>query len=72
MKCDSHRLERRTIAAAEAFSDPLRQFRYAWRRGKTGMREPARTGILTHVLLRTAGHWLIVNSQNTDIVKSNS
>lgn len=39
---------------------------------RSGKEEPARTGILTHVLTRTAGHWLIVTSQNTDIIKLNS
>ena len=28
---------------------------------------PTRTGILTHVLVRTNGHWLIVLTQNTNI-----
>jgi uncharacterized protein (TIGR02246 family) len=35
------------------------------RNGKVG---PKRTGILTHVIVKTAGHWLIVMSQNTDVV----
>jgi uncharacterized protein (TIGR02246 family) len=30
---------------------------------------PTRTGILTHVLARIDGHWLIVLTQNTDISK---
>jgi uncharacterized protein (TIGR02246 family) len=30
---------------------------------------PTRTGILTHVLARIDGHWLIVLTQNTDITK---
>jgi uncharacterized protein (TIGR02246 family) len=34
-----------------------------------GQVAPTRTGILTHVLVRTDGHWLIVLSQNTDIAK---
>lgn len=34
-----------------------------------GKQEPTRTGVLTHVMTRTAGHCLIVISQNTDIVK---
>ena len=38
-------------------------------RSPNGEAAPARTGILTHVLVRTGGHWLIVLSQNTDIVK---
>jgi len=32
-----------------------------------GRAVPARTGILTHVLVKADGHWLIVVSQNTDI-----
>jgi uncharacterized protein (TIGR02246 family) len=36
---------------------------------ENGQMAPMRTGILTHVLLRTDGHWLIVASQNTDIAK---
>jgi len=34
-----------------------------------GQVAPTRTGILTHVLVRTDGHWLIVLSQNTDIAR---
>ena len=34
-----------------------------------GQVAPARTGILTHVLARIDGHWLIVLTQNTDIAK---
>ncbi len=30
---------------------------------------PVRTGILTHVLERIDGHWMIVLTQNTDIAK---
>lgn len=30
---------------------------------------PARTGILVHVLAHTSGTWLIVDSQNTDIIE---
>ena len=37
-----------------------------------GKEEAPRTGILTHVLTRTAGHWVIVTSQNTDIIKPNN
>ena len=37
-----------------------------------GKMEPARTGILTHVLTRAAGNWVIVASQNTGIVKPNN
>jgi uncharacterized protein (TIGR02246 family) len=33
----------------------------------TGQLAPTRTGILTHVLERIDGHWLIVLTQNTDI-----
>jgi uncharacterized protein (TIGR02246 family) len=33
----------------------------------TGQPAPTRTGILTHVLERLDGHWLIVLTQNTDI-----
>jgi uncharacterized protein (TIGR02246 family) len=33
----------------------------------TGQLAPMRTGILTHVLERLDGHWLIVLTQNTDI-----
>jgi uncharacterized protein (TIGR02246 family) len=36
---------------------------------ETGPFAPTRTGILTHVLERIHGHWLIVLSQNTDIAK---
>jgi len=36
---------------------------------ENGQAAPTRTGILTHVLARANGHWLIVLSQNTDIVK---
>ena len=32
-----------------------------------GRLAPPRTTILTHVLVRAAGHWLIVLSQNTDV-----
>ena len=39
---------------------------------RAGKEEATRTGILTHVLTRTAGHWVIVISQNTDIIKPNS
>jgi uncharacterized protein (TIGR02246 family) len=35
----------------------------------TGKLAPPRTGILTHVLVRINGHWLIVLTQNTDIAK---
>ena len=35
----------------------------------SGQLVPTRTGILTHVLARIDGHWLIVLSQNTDITK---
>jgi uncharacterized protein (TIGR02246 family) len=38
---------------------------------ENGQVAPTRTGILTHVLIRTDGHWLIVETQNTDIVKPN-
>lgn len=34
---------------------------------ETGQLAPTRTGILTHVLERVDGHWLIVLTQNTDI-----
>jgi uncharacterized protein (TIGR02246 family) len=34
-----------------------------------GQIAPNRTGILTHVLVKADGHWLIAVSQNTDIVK---
>jgi uncharacterized protein (TIGR02246 family) len=37
-----------------------------------GKEEPTRTGILTHVLTRAAGNWVIVASQNTGIVKPNN
>ena len=30
---------------------------------------PERNGILVHVLARTAGRWLIIDSQNTDIIE---
>jgi len=33
----------------------------------TGQLAPTRTGILTHVLERIDGQWLIVLTQNTDI-----
>jgi len=36
---------------------------------ESGEPVPTRTGILTHVLARIVGHWLIVLSQNTDISK---
>jgi uncharacterized protein (TIGR02246 family) len=36
---------------------------------ETGQLAPSRTGILTHVLERIDGHWLIVLTQNTDIAK---
>jgi len=36
---------------------------------ETGLLAPSRTGILTHVLERIDGHWLIVLTQNTDIAK---
>jgi uncharacterized protein (TIGR02246 family) len=36
---------------------------------ETGQLVPSRTGILTHVLERIDGHWLIVLTQNTDIAK---
>lgn len=35
----------------------------------SGQVVPTRTGILTHVLTKASGHWLIVLSQNTDIAK---
>jgi uncharacterized protein (TIGR02246 family) len=35
----------------------------------SGQVVPTRTAILTHALIRTGGHWLIVLSQNTDVVK---
>ena len=34
-----------------------------------GQVAPTRTGILTHVLEKIDGHWVIVLSQNTDIAK---
>jgi uncharacterized protein (TIGR02246 family) len=34
-----------------------------------GQVAPTRTVILTHVLVRTDGHWLIMLTQNTDIVQ---
>ena len=36
---------------------------------ESGQLAPTRTGILTHVLARIDGHWLIVLTQNTDIAK---
>jgi uncharacterized protein (TIGR02246 family) len=36
---------------------------------ENGQVAPTRTGILTHVLARIDGRWLIVLSQNTDIAK---
>jgi uncharacterized protein (TIGR02246 family) len=36
---------------------------------ETGQLAPTRTGILTHVLQKFDGHWLIVLTQNTDIAK---
>jgi uncharacterized protein (TIGR02246 family) len=36
---------------------------------ESGQLAPSRTGILTHVLERIDGHWLIVLTQNTDIAK---
>jgi uncharacterized protein (TIGR02246 family) len=36
---------------------------------ETGQLAPTRTGILTHVLERIDGNWLIVLTQNTDIAK---
>jgi uncharacterized protein (TIGR02246 family) len=36
---------------------------------ESGQPGPPRTGILTHVLARIDGHWLIVLTQNTDIAK---
>jgi uncharacterized protein (TIGR02246 family) len=38
----------------------------------SGQPAPTRTGILTHVLARTDGHWLIVLTQNTDIAQPGS
>jgi len=37
-----------------------------------GQLVPSRTTILTHVLVRADGRWLIVLTQNTDIVKPGS
>lgn len=34
-----------------------------------GQAAPPRTAILTHVLVRAGGRWLIVLTQNTDVVK---
>jgi len=39
---------------------------------ETGQLAPTRTGILTHVLERIDGHWLIVLTQNTDMAKPGS
>jgi hypothetical protein len=39
---------------------------------ENGQIAPTRTGILTHVLTRINGHWLIVLTQNTDIAKPGS
>lgn len=39
---------------------------------ETGQLASTRTGILTHVLERIDGHWLIVLTQNTDIAKPGS
>ena len=36
---------------------------------ESGQLSPTRTGILTHVIARIDGHWLIVLTQNTDIAK---
>jgi uncharacterized protein (TIGR02246 family) len=36
---------------------------------ENGQVAPTRTGILTHVLAKIDGHWLIVLTQNTDIAK---
>ena len=36
---------------------------------ESGQLAPTRTGVLTHVLARIDGHWLIVLTQNTDITK---
>jgi uncharacterized protein (TIGR02246 family) len=36
---------------------------------ESGQLAPTRTGILTHVLARIDGQWLIVLTQNTDIAK---
>ena len=36
---------------------------------ESGQLSPTRTGILTHVIARIDGHWLIVLTQNTDITK---
>jgi uncharacterized protein (TIGR02246 family) len=47
--------------------------RSVWHLGGLGSKDgkpaPTRTGILTHVLERIDGRWLIVLSQNTDIVE---
>jgi len=39
---------------------------------ESGQPAPTRTGILTHVLARIDGHWLIVLTQNTDFAKPGS
>jgi uncharacterized protein (TIGR02246 family) len=39
---------------------------------ETGQLAPTRTGILTHVLQKFDGRWLIVLTQNTDIAKPGS
>src|SRR5277367_4337820 len=39
---------------------------------ESGQLAPTRTGILTHVLEKIDGHWLIVLTQNTDIAKPGS
>jgi uncharacterized protein (TIGR02246 family) len=39
---------------------------------ETGQIAPTRTGILTHVLERIDGHWVIVLTQNTDIATPGS
>ena len=39
---------------------------------ESGQLAPTRTGILTHVLVRIDGHWLIALTQNTDITKPGS
>jgi uncharacterized protein (TIGR02246 family) len=36
----------------------------------SGQPAPPRTGILTNVLIRIDGHWLIELTQNTDIIKA--
>jgi uncharacterized protein (TIGR02246 family) len=36
---------------------------------ESGRLAPTRTGVLTHVLARIDGHWLIVLTQNTDFTK---